>query len=84
VPASVNARFYFYFPARATADELANALEGEGFKVEVRMGADNVNWLALATKQIEPGELDELEERFEGLAESKGGEYDGNEIELGS
>jgi hypothetical protein len=79
----VNASFYFYFPARASADELANALGNEGFEVEVRMGADDVNWLALATKQIGPAELDELEERFEELAESHGGEYDGNEIELG-
>jgi Regulator of ribonuclease activity B len=80
----VNVSFYFYFPARASADELAMVLENEGFEVKVRMGADNVNWLTLATKEIGPSELDVLEERFEELAKSHGGEYDGNEIELGS
>jgi hypothetical protein len=78
----VNASFYFYFPARASADELAKALGEEGFEVVVRIGADEVNWLALATKQIGPDELDELEERFEELAESHDGEYDGHELDL--
>lgn len=46
--------------------------------MEVRLGADDVSWLALGSATLESEEqLDEYEERFEALASELGAEYDG-------
>jgi hypothetical protein len=48
--------------------------------VDVRLGADDVNWLALAKKTFDDeGQLDETEEQLIGLADELGGEFDGLE-----
>jgi hypothetical protein len=71
--------FYLYFPAQTDADDVAVRLREEGFNVTVRLGADDVNWLVLAQKTLIPEQrlLLDLRSRFEALADSLSGEYDG-------
>ena len=70
---------YLYFPKEDAARSAANVLRGEGYRVDVRVGADEVNWLALASHSIvpTPQTIAETTARMEKLAASLGGEYDG-------
>ena len=76
------ADFYLYFPDEAGAREAGRRLEASGYEVDVRLGADDVNWLALALKDIDHDDLWEHEERLTALATELGGEYDGHEIDV--
>jgi Regulator of ribonuclease activity B len=69
--------FYLYFADEATADSAASQLREREYEVTVRPGADDENWLALATRVIADDHLDEAEEELVELAESLGGEFDG-------
>jgi hypothetical protein len=42
---------YIYMPVRKSAALVARELRQRGFQTEERLGADNVNWLVLATHQ---------------------------------
>ena len=70
---------YLYFPTEEAARTAAEQLRSDGFTVTVRRGADNVNWLALASQMsvVSDETLDELNEQLAALADSLGGEYDG-------
>jgi hypothetical protein len=76
--------FYLYFSSKNIATEAARQLSGEGFATGVRLGADEKNWLCLATKRMIPDEsaLNSLGTSFENLAESYQGEFDGWESEV--
>jgi hypothetical protein len=76
--------FYFYFSTENIASEVARQLSTEGFATEVRLGADEKNWLCLATKGMVPDEsaLNSLGTSFQNLAESYRGEFDGWESEV--
>ena len=76
--------FYLYFSTKDIASEVARQLSAEGFATEVRLGADEKNWLCLATKRMIPDEsaLNSLGTSFENLAESYQGEFDGWESEV--
>lgn len=76
--------FYLYFSTKNIASEVARQLNAEGFATEVRLGADEKNWLCLATKRMIPDEsaLNSLGTSFENLAESYQGEFDGWESEV--
>jgi Regulator of ribonuclease activity B len=78
-------RHFIYVPDRTNADALAAKLGLDGFEVESRMGADNVNWLILVHHELGPdeGAIEVLREQLTGLAEALGGEYDGWEGEAG-
>jgi hypothetical protein len=69
---------YLYFPKRHNAEQAANQLRAQGWIVELRMGADEKNWLVLAKQ---PAPIDEsigdIRDKLENLAEEMGGEYDG-------
>lgn len=69
---------YLYFPQRNNAEKAAERLRSKGWTVDVRMGADGRNWLALA-KQPAPIDQDigDLRDELEELANELGGEYDG-------
>jgi hypothetical protein len=71
--------FYLYFPAQTDANDVAVQLREEGLDVTVRLGADDVNWLVLAQRTMVPEQrlLQEFRSKFEALADSLGGEYDG-------
>lgn len=69
---------YLYFPKRHNADRASDQLRAKGWQVEVKMGADEKNWLVLA-KQPAPIEEDveEIRDELERLAKEFHGEYDG-------
>jgi hypothetical protein len=75
----VGVDFYLYFPSQDTAEKAAEALRSEGYAVVTRLGVDEVNWLALASREISEENLAAAEERMEALAQSLGGEFDGYE-----
>lgn len=76
---------YLYFPEEKAAKRAAERLREQGFTTEERLGADEVNWLVLATHRIVPSEatLAAVRTRMENLAREGGGEYDGWEAETG-
>lgn len=77
-------RHYQYFPKKADAETARVRLCERGFQVEVRKGADGVNWLALASGASSENEheLERTREEMEEFASALGGEYDGWEIEV--
>jgi hypothetical protein len=83
---AVRADFYLYFPSQERAQRAAETLRSEGYAVATRLGADETNWLALASldtpRQLSRGDLDEIEKRLFALADSIGGEYDGFERDV--
>lgn len=74
---------YLYFPTLVAARRAARALRREGFEVNVRLGADDENWLALARHRIVLSEevMTDLRARMEDLAGRGRGEYDGWQAE---
>jgi hypothetical protein len=75
--------FYLYFPEERDARSAGARLEAAGYAVEVRPGADDGDWLALAERDLADDEsLDEVEEVLERLAAELGGEYDGHEVDV--
>ena len=72
------ANFWLYFPEKETAETAGKRLQGDGYNVEVRLGADDTNWLALGSKVVvSDEELDAAEVSLKALAAELGGEYDG-------
>jgi hypothetical protein len=78
-------RHFIYVPDRMKAEALAAKLRLDGFEVESRMGADNVNWLVLVRHKLIPDEeaVERLREQLTDLAGAIGGEYDGWEGDAG-
>ena len=77
--------YYIYVPVRESAALVARELRQRGFQTEERLGADNVNWLVLATHQIVVSEATMALTRrdMETLVEQNGGgEYDGWEASV--
>jgi hypothetical protein len=76
--------YYLYFPTREAADRAAEASRSSVFASEVRRGGDGTNWLCLATANMVPSDsaIRAASERFQGVAASLGGEYDGWEAAL--
>lgn len=77
-------RHYIYVPDRTKAEALATKLRQDGFEVEVRMGADDVNWLVLVHSTLMPGEseIDRVCDQLASFANGIGGEYDGWEADV--
>jgi hypothetical protein len=76
---------YIYMPVRESAARLARELRQRGFQIEERLGADNMNWLVLATNQIVVSEanMSSIRRDMEALVEQNGGgEYDGWEASV--
>ncbi len=74
-----NIEFFLYFPSKQAVEESVNIIESKGFQVEVRNGANETEWLCLATKKIIPSlqNLQEIRSSFDELTASLGGVYDG-------
>jgi hypothetical protein len=72
-------RHYLYFPERSNAEKAAQWFRSQGLTVEVRLGADHENWLALVKHgPLESSkDLKKLRDEMEALAERLHGEYDG-------
>ncbi|HEX2049592.1 MAG TPA: ribonuclease E inhibitor RraB [Actinomycetota bacterium] len=71
--------FYLYFPEEEGARRAAAKARSLGLEVEVRLGADDENWLCLASQDLTFDESDAVEERLVELAGDLGGEFDGME-----
>jgi hypothetical protein len=78
--------FYLYFPGKEAAEASAARISVDGFTTVVRSGADGTSWLCLASKWMVPelAAIHEIRARFERLASSLGGEYDGWETQIQS
>jgi hypothetical protein len=79
-------RHYLYFAHEPIAKQVAKTLSDQGIRAEVRLGADNVNWLILVTVQIVPTEsaVADTCAFFEQIAAENDGEYDGWEASVNS
>ena len=75
--------FYLYFPESRDAQAAGETLRGDGYAVDIRPSADEVNWLVLAEGEREPDALDDLEQAMSALAAEHDGEYDGYERAIG-
>lgn len=73
---------YLYFPEKMNAEKAAQWFRSQGLSVDVRLGADKENWLALVKQEnaASQHDLEKLREEMEALAGSLNGEYDGWEI----
>lgn len=73
-----------YFPDGPTARSAAKALEGAGYRVDVRPGDGTANTLVLASHAMvpTPQAVAETTLRMERFAISLGGEYDGWEAQI--
>jgi hypothetical protein len=75
---------YAYLASSDAASAVATELRNRGFKVEIRLGADGVNWLVLARHFMIPSETAMASSRrlMETLLQEFRGEYDGWEAEV--
>lgn len=71
--------FFLYFPSEQAAAQAEKQIRAEGFDVSVELGADKQNWLCLVRKEMVPvhQEILRIRARFEELATSLNGQYDG-------
>jgi hypothetical protein len=69
---------FLYFPKQTQAKEAARRIEARGWRVEVRRGADGVNWLVLAKQPVSTSDdVEKTRSELERLAGELHGEYDG-------
>jgi hypothetical protein len=68
---------YLYFPKKSQAEKAEKRLKAKGWSVEIRLGADGENWLALAKQPVPIEDIEEVRDELERLTEELGGEYDG-------
>lgn len=75
---------YLYFSTKNKAREAGEQIVAYGFNVKVKLGADGVNWLVLASQQTVPTKeyIKIVHLIFNDIANKLDGEYDGWEIEI--
>lgn len=75
---------YLYFPERQVGERVANVLRSQGYVVEDRPGADEVQWLVLAKCNAAPtnATINEQRKFLEQIAKENNGEYDGWEADV--
>jgi regulator of RNase E activity RraB len=71
--------FFLYFPTQAIAEQAATQVRDAGFEVRLEPSAKGNDWLCFATKNMVPelAAMQEIRHKFNSLASSMGGEYDG-------
>jgi hypothetical protein len=76
--------YYLYFPNEQGAMDVSRILRDQGFAVEQRMSADEINWLVLATNRVLPTEaaISAMCEHLERVAIEHQGRFDGWEAEV--
>jgi regulator of RNase E activity RraB len=76
--------FYLYFPAEDLAHKVADEIEADGYKVEVKRAPRGGTWMCYVTRRMAPkrAEIAAMGKRFRELAQKYGGEYDGWETEV--
>jgi regulator of ribonuclease activity B len=77
-------RHYLYFSSESQAQNAAERLRARGLSVNVRLGADKKNWLALASQNTlqSPDQMEDVRDKMEAIAMEFGGEYDGWEVAI--
>lgn len=78
-PNEESVSFYLYFPDETKARTASARMEEMGYRVEVRLGADDINWLALGKKPLEDDDSEQAQDDMLSLAEELGGDFDGYE-----
>jgi hypothetical protein len=69
---------FFYFPRSSDAEMAAEQLRARGWPAKVELGADDRDWLVLATQPARGDEdLDDVFPEMEDLATKFSGTYDG-------
>ena len=85
--ASKEAVFYSYFNDKKQAEKAKKELEKNSFVTDLYLFEDEEEdykaWSLKATKTIEASQLFKVEDEVMGVIEEHGGEYDGNEVEVG-
>jgi hypothetical protein len=75
---------FLYFPTQVAAERASHHLRGEGYMIDVRPAANAADnppnpWLmeARVIAVVDESTVQPMRQKFEDLAESGGGEYDG-------
>ena len=75
---------FLYFPTQVSAERASQALRGEGYMIDVRPAANAEEnppnpWVMEARNYVvvDESNVQAMRQKFEDLAESGGGEYDG-------
>jgi hypothetical protein len=75
---------FLYFPTQVAAEQASHQLRGEGYMIDVRPAANADEnppnpWLMEARNYavVDESNVQAMRQKFEGLAEAGGGEYDG-------
>lgn len=75
---------FLYFPTQVAAEQASHQLRGEGYMIDVRPAANAADtppnpWLmeARVVSVVDESTVQPMRQKFEELAESGGGEYDG-------
>jgi hypothetical protein len=76
--------FYLYLPSEADAEAAATELRSMGYSVTVRPGANEINWVCVASRAMMPTtrELRDARVVFKRLATRYRGAYDGWEAAI--
>jgi hypothetical protein len=74
----------FYFPSRASAENVSPRLQGDGYKVSIEEGVRGPRSVLRATRSMVPlvSELPALRLTFDELAVREGGIYDDWKVEV--
>jgi hypothetical protein len=75
---------YLYFPDKLIGERVANVLRLQGYIVDDRLGADDVNWVLLVKSNAVPTSVTIGEQRrlLEQTAKENNGQYDGWEADV--
>ena len=69
---------FFYFPMNSDAEMAADHLRERGWSTRVELGADDVDWLVLATQPARGDEdMEDIFAELEAFAAKFNGTYDG-------
>ena len=75
---------FLYFPTQVAAEQASHQLRGEGYMIDVRPAANAADnppnpWLMEARNYavVDESNVQAMRQKFEGMAEAGGGEYDG-------
>jgi regulator of ribonuclease activity B len=77
---AVKASFYAYFSRPKDADEAAAELRENGYSTEIR-AEQKVEWLVIASRKLERGEVDAREGEVRFIAYRHDGDYDGSQLD---
>jgi hypothetical protein len=71
--------FFLYAPTKEAAQEIGDSIAKDGFNLKIDKSATDDSWLVVAVRDMIPNEkkLMQIRVKFQQVASSGGGEYDG-------